>query len=303
VQHHFEDVVALHRGGQPEPHHPHHAVDGLVWLMWPCAPNGDEPRALLFLDEDRLLVQSRAGCRVIDRSGKLVGPSFKPTGPLASSVHGDLVLFNAGQRDRWSLECYDDDGAWPDEAEHRAPLGAYDLGARRWIDVVDDRLPAWIVDESDVEGADAFELRTAAVRSLTPPQTSGAQAAQTRDGRFAYVTVYVDDVFSHDAIVEIATQRAFVEPPESVVGASIVSLGAAVASAPAINYDASLGWRVIDRHGNVGDGERWWYRLEGAAHVAWAPTGTQLAAIAGGELVIADITPGGASIASRAQIG
>lgn len=302
VQHHFEDVLALHRGEQPEPHHPHPPVDGLVWLMWPCAPRGEELRALLFLDEDRLLVQSRAGCRVIDRSGKLAGPSFKPTGPLASSVRGDLVLFNAGQRDRWSLECYDDDGAWPDEAEHRAPLAAYDLVARRWLDVVDDRLPAWIVDETDVEGADAFELRTAAVRSLTSPRTSGTQFAQTRDGRFAYVAVYDDNVFSHDAIVEIATQRTFVEPSEAL-DAPIVSLGPTAASAPALNYDASLGWRVVDRYGNVGDGERWWYRLEGAAHVAWSPTGAQLAAIVGNELVIVDITPAGATIGSRAQIG
>lgn len=303
VQAHFEDVLALHRGEEPPPHHPHEPLVDSVWLMWPCTPRRDDICALLFLDEERMLAQTRSSCRVIDRAGRTIGEPWKPTGALASGVVGDLVLFGGGQREMWALALYGDEGAWPEEAVHRAPLAAYDLAARRWVDVADERLPAWIVDETDVEGTDAFELRTAITRSFSPTLTP-TQLAQTRDGRFVYLRMYGGEAYSHDAIAEVTTQRSFVEPPEILEEPPVIAVGPKVAAtAPAISYTPEIGWRVIDQFGTVGNGEQWWHRIEGAAQTAWSPSGAQLATIANGELVILDVTPDSASVVSRHIIG
>jgi hypothetical protein len=128
---------------------------------------------------------------------------------------------------------------------NRAALAAYNLAARRWVDVFDERPPAWVIDDTDVEGADAFELRTVTSRNLTPGM-SGRPLALTRDGRFAYLSVWRGDEHWSYSIVEIATQRRFVEPPELTGDPPVVAIGPLMLKASnALHYTPSPGWRVV----------------------------------------------------------
>jgi hypothetical protein len=353
MQHHFDDVLAIMRG---ESVHSHHDAQTEPpddrYTMMPCPPlEPAMPLALLFLDEDRLVVQTTAGCRVVDRAAAiaLAGITWTPTGPLASSVHGDLVLFNGGQRDPWRGSCYPD-GAWPEDAPQTAPLAAYDLRTRKWVMLVDDRFPAWVVDETDVAGAAAHELATGLTHDLVAGAQRASQLAQTRDGQFvlalvARLVMYDDppstpsiasppigiegsdsDIDGGDAdddadddadanddasdyalsVIEVATQRPFVIPPDAPELLPVIALGLATHSTrPSVSH-GSLGWRIVDPSGAVGDGEHWWYRLEGALITAWSTSGAQLAAIvpsdAGYDLVIADVTTREATIVSRAKL-
>jgi hypothetical protein len=328
VQRHYEDVVALMRGERPAPHHhAHEERPGDRYLMMPCPPaESSHPLALLFLDEDRLVVQTTVGCRVVDRTGK-ESAAWSPTGAFASSVQGDLVVFNAGQRSAWRGACYPDD-AWPDDVD-TLPLAAYDVAADKWLMVGDERLPPWAIDETDVRDADARDLRTDDQHSLSAPTIDAKQIVQSRDGRFVLARLAKlamdddadadgdgdEDSISNEAsdmmltVMEIATQTPFRELADVPADLDIVDLSSDRLAHPftpppaAIAYSSELGWRIVDPSGAVGDGERWWFRLEGAGVTAWSPSGAQLAVIAGRELVILDVTPAGAKLASRAQIG
>ena len=365
VQQHFEDIVAVMRGEEPASHHGDHAPGDHahgdrrhvsrddVYTMMPCPPSEPaRPLALLLLDDGRLLVQSTVACRVMTRAtGASLAPdiawvasdlAWTPTGPRASSVHGELVVFNGGQRDVWRRGSYPEGLAWPEDALRSAPLAAYDLRARAWVMLVDERFPAWVVDETDVAGADAHELATGQTHDLVAGSQRAAQLAQTRDGRFVLARVArlamfddatdaadeddadeddadEDDADEDDAdvfgvpsdddardyvlsIIEIATQRPFVIATDAPAILSVVVLGAPTTTRPAV-CASNDGWRIVDPSGAVGDGERWWYRLEGASLVAWSPRGDQLAAIVGDEIVILDLAPTGATIASRAPLG
>ncbi|MFN0252337.1 MAG: hypothetical protein ACKV2T_36010 [Kofleriaceae bacterium] len=287
VQHHFEDVLAAIRGEVPASHHARgdhgqgdhahrdhahgdHARGGHAhgdhvaldrYTMMPCpAVEPAVPLAILFIDEERVLVQTTAGCRVIDRAGALVGPAWTPTGPTATSVHGDIVVFAGNQRDVWGRRAYPDSIAWPEDAGWRAPVAAYDLRAGRWIMLVDKRFPAWVVDESDVEGTDALDLATGETHDLVAGAQRASQRAQTRDGRFVLLSVArlrlpedprhkadidaagIDARHSHEdpdaldralVMVEVASRRPFVCVPDSPADLPFIDLRAASRSSSA----------------------------------------------------------------------
>ena len=338
VQQHFADVLAAMRGEVAAPHHHADHDIGDRYTMMPCPPVAPEVAlAILFLDDDRILVQTTAGCRVIDRAGR-VAMTWSPTGPTATSVHDDLVVFNGDQRPMWARGAYPDSLAWPEDATRNAPLAAYDLAARRWVMLVDDRFPAWVVDETDASGADAHELATGETHDLVAGAQRATQLAQTRDGRFALVRVarlsmYDDaaDAGEDDAadegddhhgadgddadegesetddeidralaIVEVATRRPFVCVTDSPADLPLIELGPATQTRPAVMSGAA-GWRIVDPSGAIGDGARWWARLRGATVTAWSPAG-QLGVIVGNELVLLEVAEDSVRVVARATI-
>jgi hypothetical protein len=323
VVHHIEDLFAVIRGDEPSAHHADpNAPKTDAYLVMPCAPR--EPaaiRSLLFLDEERLLVQTTRECRIVDRMGTSIGESidaWAPIGLRATSVHGDLVIYNGGQREDESKAGYDK-GLTP-EGVYGVEVAAFDLQTHRWRMLVDETLPPWVVWEDEYEGVIALELATDGCWPLTHDQYTTA-LAQTRDARFVLTRVAKtkpsdDDDGEGDgkrkvgdtylAVYELASRRPFLRLP-SAAGLTPQRIGPPIrVDAPSLHYARGTGWRIVDPRGAIGDGERWWFRLEGAIVTAWSPSG-QLGAIvandAGGEeLVIADVTPEGATVISRARL-
>jgi len=283
VQYKLDAAIACHEGRTPpaDPFAGEPSSSPLA-LLRPCPPaESEEIRALLWLDDQKILVQSTTRCRVLDRAGTLLR-SFESTGALATQVCGNLVVFGGGQRGAWPLYT---DSPWPDDAEATALLAAYDLAAESWLGHVDERMPRQVADESDVSGVDMHDLRARRSEHLAPFASEPALRAQTRDGRFAWVAFRGEPGGS--AVIEISTCRPFVEPISSPDALEECAFGGSP-SVPAVSYHTSSGWRLVDQTGAVGDGERWWARLRDAGPVAFSPDGTELAAIHGERLVILD---------------
>ncbi len=287
VQLRFEEVLALHGVG-PAPPPALVSWGGPQPLMaLPPAPIAARV-ALLFLDEDRLLVQTGAECRIVTLDGHDLGPPFAPTGPDASGVRGDLVVFTGRQRARV-----------PERLS--AGTAVFDLAAREYLRVADARVPRFVLDEPPDEGLYAIDLMTGQDRSFHAAGVVVA-VAQTRDLRFVWADIARDDRRPASTIFEIATQRPFVEPPPPAGLLPVTKLGRKAATVAACSHDASVGWRLIDRDGAIGDGETWWHRIVGATATAWSPTGSHLAALVGDDLVILEVTDAAVVVESRAPL-
>jgi hypothetical protein len=277
VQEAFDRVLALTRGESPRV--PSLTMPARASLMLPTAPTGDQHRGLLFIDDHRLLVQTSGGIRVLARGGTEL-MSWPPTGPLASGVTCELVVFNI-QSDAWS---YYTTSAWPADAEGILPLAAYDLTKKRWLNRVDSRLPRHIVDETDASGADIIDLVTGASRRLAPIADNPRVLAHTRDGRFAWVSLA-----QGSSIIELATGIPFVEPAAPPDDLERIELGSK-GTAGAVAWHPDRGWLLFDRSGALGDHQRWWARITGARAAAFSPDGSLLAVATGDRITL--IEPG-----------
>jgi hypothetical protein len=283
----FERVLALHGLGPTAPGMLTSWGAPLSLMALPPQPIADRV-ALLFLDEDRLLVQTGTECRIVTLEGHDLGPPFAPTGPDVSGIRGDLVVFAGRQRAR---------------VPERASVGTavFDLATREYLRVADVRLPRYVLDEPPDEGLFAIDLMTGQDQGFDAAGVVVA-LAQTRDLRFVWAEIVRDDKQAASTIYEIATQRAFVEPPPPPPMLPITKLGKRADTETACSYDATLGWRLVDLDGAIGDGSTWWHRLVGATATAWSPTGSHLAALVGDELVILEVTPAAIAVESRAPL-
>ena len=278
VQEAFDRVVALVRGESPRV--PALTTPSRASLMLPTEPVGDEYRGLLFIDEDRLLVQTSDSIRVLGRGGVELA-SFPPTGPIASAIARDLVVFNI-QADAWS---YYKTSAWPPDAEAILPLAAYDLGKKRWLNRLDPRVPRYVVDETDSTGADIIDLVTGASRRLAALADKPHVVAHTRDGRFAWVSLA-----QGSSIIELATATPFVEPAAPPTGLEHLDLGTK-GEAGAVAWNPERGWLLFDRSGALGDHERWWATITGARAAAFSPDGSRLAIATADRIVLVEPGP------------
>lgn len=287
AQRHFEEVLALHGVGPAAPAAFTSWGGPQALMALPPLPIVDRV-ALLFLDEDRLLVQTGAECRVVTLDGHDLGPPFAPTGPDVSGIRGDLVVFAGRQRGR---------------VPHRESVGAaiFDLATREYLRTADARVPRYVLDEPPDEGLYAIDLMTGQDRAFHAAGVVVA-LAQTRDLRFVWTEIVRDDRQPASTIFEIATQRPFVEPPPPPAMLPVTKLGRKAAIEPACSYDATRGWRLVGLDGAIGDGATWWHRVAGATATAWSPTGSHLAALVGDDLVILEVTDTAVTVESRAPL-
>lgn len=287
AQRRFEEVLALHGVGPATPPALTSWGGPQPLMALPPQPIADRV-ALLFLDEDRLLVQTGSECRIVTLDGHDLGPPFAPTGPDVSGIRGDLVVFAGRQRAR---------------LPERQSVGTavFDLATRDYLRVADARVPRYVLDEPPDEGLYAIDLMTGQDHGFHAAGVVVA-LAQTRDLRFVWAEIVRDDKHPASTIFEIATQRPFVEPPPPRDTLPVTKLGRKADTEAACSYDATLGWRLVDLGGAIGDGSTWWHRIVGATVTAWSPTGTHLAALVDDELVILEVTEAAITVESRAAL-
>jgi hypothetical protein len=225
------------------------------------APHAAAIRALLFLSDTEILVQTANGGAVYNDLGRVV-QRVPAAAPMASSVHGELVVFARGLGE--ALDHYSDRSPWLDaHAGAYVSFALWDRSNERLLDTVPAHAPRFVVDESDVERMGVMDACTGHTLMLRVGSSEPRFWASTRDGRFAWVGEREDN-----AVVELSTGIFFAEPPRGADGKGPAAL--------ALTPEGS--WRFVTPSGKVGDHLGYFASIEGACSaVAFSPDGEWIA--------------------------
>jgi hypothetical protein len=269
-----DDAFATARGERPPRWPPAEAAAHELAFVRPAAATADPPvvRAMLFLDDRHLVIQTCRGCVIVDRDGREV-LRFRPVGTIATSVHGDRIVFAGDQRD---LASWYDDAPCPPGAPATAPIAVCDAAHGRWLQRGTlGGQPRFVIDETDVDGSEVRDLATGRSTWLAPADLQPTSIAHTRDGRFAWLAF--GERPGSGLVYELATAIPFVEPASPPDELPAIELGAPLELATAVAWTPARGWRLFHPCGAVGDHARSWARVIGARAAAFSPDAGTLA--------------------------
>jgi len=218
-------------------------------------------RALLFLNDKEIMVQTAHNGAVYNERGAVV-QRVPHAAPLATSVHGELVVFGRGLSQ--ALDHYADRSPWSQEhAGAFAPLAFWQRAHESLMATVPEGAPRFLVDESDVERLCISDLHTGQTLPLRLGSSEPAFLASSRAGRFAWIGEHEDT-----AVVELASGIFFAEPPRGAAGPHAAAL--------ALTPDGA--WRFVTPSGKVGDHQAYFANIEGAySAAAFSPDASQIA--------------------------
>jgi hypothetical protein len=232
-------------------------------------------RALLFLSDTEVLVQTACNGAIYNALGRVV-QRVPHAAPLATSVHGELVVFGRGLSR--ALDHYADRSPWsPDRPGAFAPFALWDRAQESLLATVPDGAPRFLVDESEGERMCIADTHTGLTLPLRLGASEPAFLASTRAGRFAWIGERDDS-----AVVELSTGIFFAEPP----------MGASGEHAAALALTPAGAWRFVTPSGRVGDHVAYFANIEGAyTAAAFSPDAAQIALARGTRVEVRSADP------------